>query len=59
MQNIIRAINFENGMLVADSYIPNNNYKLITNRGLFQLPPALEEILLDELKRVQNTGEKS
>lgn len=52
VQDIIGAINFENGNVVSDSYLPNNNYKLLTNRGLFQLPPALEEILLDELKRV-------
>jgi hypothetical protein len=59
VQDIIGAVNFEDGQMVSDSYLPNNNYKLFTNRGLFQLPPSLEGILLDELKQLQQRGEKS
>jgi hypothetical protein len=51
MQDIIGVIYFENGHMVADSYLPNNNYKLFTGRGLFQLPYGLEEILFKELQK--------
>jgi hypothetical protein len=51
VQDIIGAVNFENGILVPDSYLPNKNYKLLTDKGLFQLPFSLEENLLEEIKR--------
>jgi hypothetical protein len=50
-QDIIGAMNFENSLPVPDSYIPNNNYKLLTKDGLFQLPFSLEEKLLIELNK--------
>lgn len=50
-QDIIGAMNFENGTPVSDSYVPNNNYKLLTKDGLFQLPFSLEEKLLLEIKK--------
>lgn len=49
MQDIVGAMNFENGHLVADSYLPNKNYKLLTSKGLFQLPFSLEESFLKEI----------
>lgn len=51
MQDIIGAMNFENGTLVADSYLPNKNYKLFTKKGLFQLPYSLEEYLLNAITK--------
>jgi hypothetical protein len=49
MEDIIGAVNFENGKLVPDSFIPNRSYKLLTQKGLFQLPYLLEETFLKEI----------
>lgn len=51
MQDIIGAMNFENGNLLPDSYLPNKNYKLFTGKGFFGLPFTLEEALLKELQQ--------
>jgi hypothetical protein len=51
MQDIIGALNFENGDLVPDSYLPNRNYKLLTGKGFFQLPYSLEQNLLEAINQ--------
>ncbi|MDO1450427.1 hypothetical protein Q0590_29400 [Rhodocytophaga aerolata] len=51
MPDIIGAINFENGNVQPDSYLPNKNYKLLTAKGFMGLPVALEEALLKELQQ--------
>ncbi len=49
LQDIIGAFNFENGQIVPGSYLPNQNYKLFTVEGLFQLPFSLESILAEQI----------
>jgi hypothetical protein len=52
MPDIVGAMNFENGTVLPDSYLPNKNYKLLTPKGFMSLPVALEEALLNTVKKL-------
>lgn len=47
--DVIGAVEVEDGTLVADSYRPNPNHRLLTEDGFFELPAELEVILRTDL----------
>jgi hypothetical protein len=49
-RDVIGAMDFNEGILIPDSYTPNVNYKLFTQDGLFQLPYGIEEKLAAEFR---------
>lgn len=48
-EDIVGGFQVENGEIVAGSYLPNPNHRILSCRGFFQLEPTLEQRLLDEL----------
>lgn len=46
IEDFIGAIEFTDGNIVAGSFLPNTNYKLLTKDGIFNLPFSQEESLL-------------
>jgi hypothetical protein len=49
-EDIIGAFKVTKGMLVFNSYHPNENYAIFGERGLIQFPPFLIKLLIKELK---------
>lgn len=48
-EDLVGGFQVEDGELVAGSYQPNPNHRILSNRGFFQLETVLEQRLLDEL----------
>lgn len=49
-EDIIGAFEVKNGLIIPDSYYPNENYSVYGENGLFQLPDSLYEILINAIK---------
>ena len=47
--DIIGAFELNSGVCCSDSYRRNPNHRLMTERGLFKLPPALHRVLLEQV----------
>jgi hypothetical protein len=48
--DVIGAVRVQDGTLVAASYQPNPNHRLLTGDGFFRLPAELEAILRTDLR---------
>lgn len=48
-EDIVGGFQVEDGAMIADSYQPNPNHRILSARGFFQLDAALQAHLLDEL----------
>jgi hypothetical protein len=48
-EDILGAFEIKDGLIVANSYQPNENYLLFGNNGLMQLPSSLHEALIKAL----------
>ncbi|ALN57295.1 hypothetical protein GLE_1944 [Lysobacter enzymogenes] len=48
-EDILGAFQVAEGRIVADSYRPNPNHRILGARGFFQLDPQLQRLLLEEL----------
>jgi hypothetical protein len=51
--DILGAFEITGGLIVVNSYKPNENYVLFGNNGLMQLPTSLHEALIKALKEVE------
>ncbi len=49
-EDIIGFVRAVQGRIVPDSYQPNENHRIVTDAGLFQLPTELHECLLAALR---------
>ena len=50
-EDIIGAVEIRDGSLVADSYKPNPNYRVLTHRGMTRLTPSQRESFIDALPK--------
>jgi hypothetical protein len=48
-EDILGAFEIKDGLIVANSYQPNENYLIFGNNGLMQLPASLHEALINAL----------
>jgi hypothetical protein len=51
--DIIGAVEVRDGELVPDSYQPNPNHVILSDRGLFQLDPQLHARLVEEVSAIK------
>lgn len=52
IEDVVGAFQVTNGEIVANSYQPNEDYKVFTDNGLVKLPDELQHILIEELKKL-------
>lgn len=55
-EDIIGSFKVADGKLVADGYAANPSYKVFTKNGVTRLPPGLDKVFLDELRKRNITG---
>lgn len=48
-EDVVGAFQVAGGRIVADSYRPNPNHRILNARGFFRLDPQLQRCLLEEL----------
>jgi hypothetical protein len=53
-EDILGAFEIKNGLIIANSYQPNEKYLLFGNKGLVQLPASLYEVLIKALENLTN-----
>lgn len=44
-EDIIGSFEVQAGVVMPDTYVPNANYKFISEKGLFKLPAQIEKVL--------------